>query len=190
MIGFNLLEFLVDLSTKPIKTLTKAITSSRTCTLALPRPVRDRVETKTAAQVLWLDRVWKVLFVGIDKKNRITKLIFFKELVQFIASFVDPVDVIRVDDEDQTLCVVVVVSPQRPNTILTANIPDVEVEALVLNRFDIESDRRDCRHMLAKLQLVQDRCLSCSIESQHETPSITVLEIALEHVEEVPHPAK
>ena len=111
MIGFNLLEFLVDLSTKPIKTLTKAITSSRTCTLALPRPVRDRVETKTAAQVLWLDCVWKVLFVGIDKKNRITKLIFFKELVQFIASFVDPVDVIRVDDEDQTLCVVVVVSP-------------------------------------------------------------------------------
>ena len=103
MIGFNLLEFLVDLSTKPIKTLTKAITSSRTCTLALPRPVRDRVETKTAAQVL---------FVGIDKKNRITKLIFFKELVQFIASFVDPVDVIRVDDEDQTLCVVVVVSPR------------------------------------------------------------------------------
>ena len=181
MIGFNLLEFLVDLSTKPIKTLTKAITSSRTCTLALPRPVRDRVETKTAAQVL---------FVGIDKKNRITKLIFFKELVQFIASFVDPVDVIRVDDEDQTLCVVVVVSLQRPNTILTANIPYVQVEALVLNRFHIESDRRDCRHMLAKLQLVQDRCLSCSIESQHETPSITVLEIALEHVEEVSHLGK
>lgn len=61
-----------------------------------------------------------------------------------------------------------VVSPQRTNLVLATNIPDVELDVLVGDRLDVEADGGNGGDVLAELELVQDCCLSSSVETQHQ----------------------
>ena len=45
-------------------------------------------------------------------------------------------------------------SPQGPDLILTAHVPDVKLDVLVNDRLDVEPDRRDGGDILIKLQLI------------------------------------
>ena len=58
-----------------------------------------------------------------------------------------------------------VMSPERSDLVLTAHIPDGEADVLVLNGLHIEPNGGDGRHNLPQLQLVQDRCLTSSIQT-------------------------
>lgn len=78
-------------------------------------------------------------------------------------------------------------SPKRSNLILTADIPNIELDIFVCDRLDVESDSWDGRDILAQLELVQDcyarlvfdqyfilqphrqrTSLSSSVKTQHE----------------------
>jgi hypothetical protein len=72
------------------------------------------------------------------------------------------------------------VAPQGTDAVLTADVPDVHVEALVLDCLDIETDRRNRGDVLAKLQFVQHRSLPGGVQAQHQAPRLTVLEPFLE----------
>lgn len=61
-------------------------------------------------------------------------------------------------------------SPQRSDLVLATNIPHVEFDVLVRHRLDVESHRGDRRHILAQLQLVQNRRLARSVKPQHQQP--------------------
>lgn len=58
--------------------------------------------------------------------------------------------------------------PQGTDLVLTTNIPNVELDVLVRDRLDVEADGGDGGDILAELQLVKDRRLSGSIETEHE----------------------
>ena len=47
-----------------------------------------------------------------------------------------------VHDEHEALRARVVVPPQRPNLVLPADVPDVELHILVRHRLDVEADCR------------------------------------------------
>ena len=58
--------------------------------------------------------------------------------MQLLLCLVYPLSVLTVHDEHETLRPRVVVSPQRPDLILAADIPDVELHILVCYGLDIE----------------------------------------------------
>ena len=58
--------------------------------------------------------------------------------MQLLSGFVYPLPILAVHDEHETLRPRVVVSPQRPDLILAADIPDVELHILVCYSLDIE----------------------------------------------------
>ena len=61
-----------------------------------------------------------------------------------------------------TFGILEVVSPERSELVLSADVPDRERHAAARrHRLDVEADRRDCRHRLVQLQLVQQRRLAC-----------------------------
>jgi len=62
----------------------------------------------------------------------------------------------------------VVMSPQRPDLVLTTNIPDVELDILHRHRLDVESNGRDGSDRVGELERVQNRSLASSIKSQHQ----------------------
>jgi hypothetical protein len=50
-----------------------------------------------------------------------------------------------------------VVSPQRTDLVLAADVPDVEFGVLVCDRLDVKADGGDGRDVLVELELVEDR---------------------------------
>ena len=60
--------------------------------------------------------------------------------MELLLRLVDTITVLAVDDEDEALGARVVVSPERPDLVLAANVPDVEFDILVGDGLDIESD--------------------------------------------------
>ena len=51
----------------------------------------------------------------------------------------DPLAVVGVDDEDESLGVLEVVAPQRADLVLTADVPHGEADVLVLDRLHVEA---------------------------------------------------
>lgn len=54
--------------------------------------------------------------------------------------FVNSVQILAIDDEDEPLRPSIIMSPQWSNLVLSTNIPDIEFDILVCHRLDIETD--------------------------------------------------
>jgi hypothetical protein len=52
---------------------------------------------------------------------------------------VDTVPIIRVYNENKTLCILIVVPPERSDLVLSSDIPHCETYVLVFDGFDVES---------------------------------------------------
>jgi hypothetical protein len=76
--------------------------------------------------------------------------------VQLVVRLTYAVLIVGIHHEDQTLGVLAVVAPQRPDLVPAADVPHGERDLLVLHRLHVETDSRDRGHDLAQLQLVQD----------------------------------
>ena len=87
--------------------------------------------------------VGKILLVGKDEKDRVAELVLVQHSVQFVACRIDTVRIIRIDHKDQTLRVLVVMTPQGTDLILTTDIPHCERDVLVFDRLNVESNRWD-----------------------------------------------
>ena len=63
----------------------------------------------------------------------------------------------------------IVMSPERPDLVLSTDIPHVELDVLHVDRLNIEPNRRDRGHLvILQLECVQNCCLSRRIKSQHQ----------------------
>jgi hypothetical protein len=51
-----------------------------------------------------------------------------------------------------------VVSPQRTDLVLAADVPDIKFGVFVCNSLDVEADGGDGGYVLVELELVEDRC--------------------------------
>ncbi|XP_074222683.1 uncharacterized protein LOC141578029 [Camelus bactrianus] len=83
----------------------------------------------------------QVLLVGEDEDYGVPHLPVIDNAVQLLAGLVDAVAVGAVHYEDQTLCPGVVMPPERPDLVLAAHIPDVELDIFILDStFPIASE--------------------------------------------------
>lgn len=60
--------------------------------------------------------------------------------MQLVFRFVNSFSVLAVDDEDETLGACVVMTPQRSDFVLSADVPYVELDILVCDGLDVEAD--------------------------------------------------
>jgi hypothetical protein len=82
---------------------------------------------------------WQILLVGEDQEESVPELIFVQHALQLLSSLHYTIAIVRVDDEDDTLGVLEVMPPQRPNLVLSSDIPYGELNVLVLDGLDVES---------------------------------------------------
>lgn len=97
--------------------------------------------------------------------------------MQLLPGLIYPRAVVRIDDEDKSLCACVsqvsasgsfwvlfvggsltreVMSPQRPDLVLSAHIPDIEFDILICDGLDVEAYGGDGGDGLVELELVED----------------------------------
>lgn len=66
--------------------------------------------------------VRQILFVRKHQQHRVFQLILAQHSVQLVLCLVDTITIVRVDHEDQALRVLEVVSPERPNLVLSSDV--------------------------------------------------------------------
>ena len=59
--------------------------------------------------------------------------------LQFLLGFIKPLGISRVYHVYQDVGVVEVIPPVRSDLSLTSDVPDIELEAFALNRFDVKT---------------------------------------------------
>merc|ERR1719458_1650538 len=118
----------------------------------------------------------EILLVCEDQQNRLPQFIFCKHSHQLVSCLTNPLPVITVHHEDQSLCILKVVSPQRPDLVLTSHVPDSEADVFILHSLDIEAYGRDGRHNLPKLKFVEDCGLASSVQPHHQDSHLLLAE--------------
>lgn len=79
------------------------------------------------------------MLVGEDKQKGIPQLVLVQHALQLLTSLDDTVTIVGVDDEDDTLGVLEVMSPERSDLVLSTDVPHGERDVLVLDRLDVEA---------------------------------------------------
>lgn len=87
--------------------------------------------------------VGKVLLIGKDEDANVAQLVVAHHVVEFGTSLCEAIGIVaRVDHEDDRVCSVVVVLPQRPDPLLPANIPHAELDVPELDFLRVEANCR------------------------------------------------
>lgn len=68
----------------------------------------------------------QILLVGEDQEVGVPELVLVQHALQLLTGLDDTIAIVAVDDEDDTLCVLEVVPPQRSDLVLTTDIPHGE----------------------------------------------------------------
>jgi hypothetical protein len=79
------------------------------------------------------------LLVGENKEEGISKLILIEHALQLFPSLNNSVTIVAVDNEDDTLGILEVMSPQRTDLVLSTNVPDRELNVLIFDSLDIKA---------------------------------------------------
>jgi hypothetical protein len=81
----------------------------------------------------------QILLVGEDEEDGLTELVLVEHALEFLACLDDTVAIVAVDDEDDTLGVLEVMSPERADLVLATDIPHGELDVLVLHGLDVKA---------------------------------------------------
>lgn len=79
------------------------------------------------------------MLVSENKEKSITELIFIQHALQLFAGLDNTVTVVAVDNKDDTLSVLEVMSPEGTDLVLTTDIPHSKLNVLVLDGLDVET---------------------------------------------------
>jgi hypothetical protein len=86
----------------------------------------------------------QILLVSENEKKSIPEFILVEHTLQLLPSLDNSITIIAINDEDNTLGILEVMSPQRSNLVLSANIPHGELNVLVFYSLDVETWKYTC----------------------------------------------
>ena len=131
----------------PIDALDEAIAGHRAATpnrrVAVVEYIDPRIITDSehARNFAGTECPEDVLFVGQNEQARARQLLLLKQVAQLRPAHFQPCPVGAVDDPDQAVGLLEVISPVCTYCLLPSNIPAIQFVTLVLQGFDVESKR-------------------------------------------------
>jgi len=153
---------------QPLETLVKTVTGCGASRLDVPGALSEAVEAKLVGNLGSVHCVGQILLIGENQKESVPEFVLVQHALELLTCLYNTIAIVAVNDEDDTLGVLEVMPPQRSDLVLTADIPHGELDVLVLNRLNVESDGRDSGDNFTKLELVQNGGLSGSVKTDHE----------------------
>lgn len=85
----------------------------------------------------------QILLVGEDKEKSIPQLILVEHALKLFASLGNTVTIVGVDDENDALGVLEVMSPEGADLVLSTDIPHGELNVGILDGLDVEAYIRE-----------------------------------------------
>jgi len=158
----------LDVLAEPVHALVESVAARGIGCLYLPGPIAKHGEAERLRNLRHSHCVWEVHFVGVDKEGHSVHRFVLENEIQRLGTLGNAVGVVAVDNIDEALGVLKVVVPQVAKFELTADVPAVEREVLVLERLHVKADRRDGVHCLVQFHLVEDGGLAGGVEAEHQ----------------------
>jgi hypothetical protein len=104
-----------------------------------PGALPQGVQAKLVGDLSSVHGVGQILLVGEDEEESIAELVLVEHTLELLTGLDNTVAIVGVDDEDDTLGVLEVMSPERTNLVLSTDIPHGELNVLVLDSLDVEA---------------------------------------------------
>ena len=104
-----------------------------------PGALSEGVQAKLVGDLSGVHGVGQILLVGEDQEKSITELVLVEHALELLTGLDDTVAIVGVNDEDDTLGVLEVMSPERTDLVLSTDIPHGELNVLVLDCLDVET---------------------------------------------------
>ncbi len=79
------------------------------------------------------------MLVGENQEEGISEFILVEHALQLFPSLDNSIAIVAVNNEDDTLCILEVMPPQRSDLVLSTNIPDSELNVLIFHGLDVEA---------------------------------------------------
>ena len=97
------------------------------------------MQTELVGDLSGVHGVGQILLVGEDQEESISEFVLVEHALKLLTSLDNTVTIVAVNDEDDTLGVLEVMSPERSDLVLSTDIPDVELGVLVCDSLDVET---------------------------------------------------
>lgn len=82
---------------------------------------------------------WQILLVGENQQKSVAELVLVQHALKLLTGLTNTVAIVGINNEDDTLGVLEVMSPQWSDLVLSSDIPHGELDVLVLDGLDVES---------------------------------------------------
>lgn len=115
-----------NVARQPVEAFIQTFTRGGAGRLDEPVTLTKRVKAELVGDLRRAHRVGQILLVGKHQEHRITELIFVQHAVKLITRLGHTITIVAIDNENQTLGVLEVVSPERTNLVLSADVPHRE----------------------------------------------------------------
>lgn len=126
-----------------------------------PGALPEGVQAKLVSDLSGVHGVGQILLVGEDEEKSITELVLVEHALELLTGLDDTVAIVGVDDEDDTLGVLEVMSPERTDLVLSTDIPHGELNVLVLDGLDVETCRKVESSASSSFRLLELHRLIC-----------------------------
>lgn len=178
------LRGVLQVGRQPFQTFVQTVTGGGTGGLDEPRSLSDGMQAQLLGNLGSVHGVWQVLLVGKDQEQSVSQLVLVEHLLQLLSSLGDTVSIVGVNNKDDALGVLEVVSPQRSDLVLSTDIPHGERDVLVLDGLDVETNGRNGGDNLTELQFVQDGGFTGGIQTNHQYSHLFVTKEVTEQLGE------
>jgi hypothetical protein len=81
----------------------------------------------------------QILLVGEDQKESVPQLVLVQHPLELFTRLDNTIAIVAVNNEDDTLCVLEVMPPQRTDLVLASDIPHGELDVLIFDCLDVEA---------------------------------------------------
>ena len=171
---------LLDVSREPIQTFIETIGGGGAAALNEPNTLAKSIQSKLFLDFRSGHGIGKILLVGEDEEDGVAEFVFREHLVKFITSLANTFTIVGVDDEDDTVGVLEVVSPERAELVLATNVPHGELDLFVFDGFDVEANGGDGGDDFTELQLEENSGLTGGIKTDHKNTNFLLTEDVVE----------
>jgi len=153
---------------EPLQTFVETVSGCSASRLDVPGTLSQAVKTQLVSDLGGVHGIWQILLVGENQKNSVSELVLIQHSLEFLPGLNHTVTIVAVDDEDDTLGILEVMSPERSNLVLSTNIPHGELNVLVFDSLNVETNRGDGCDDFTQLELIQNCGLSGSVQTNHQ----------------------
>ena len=162
------LHLFTEFGREPVETLSETVASQRTARLNFPLMVLNLVEAVDLRQFFRATRRRHISLVCKDEDDGVFELVVHEHGQEFCFRGLNLRVVPAVDHENHSVRVRIVSIPCGSQVFLTAQVPHLQPQVLVLHFLDVAADSGLGDDDLVEGQLVQDCCLACIVHADDD----------------------